>query len=413
MNVVLTTDLCNGGAAIACRRLRDGLRVAGCSAEWIAVRGRHPKATALEGYPDFLGLCLNRIAGRFACAGVCEAWARRRTWRRALRNRRPALVNCHNLHDALPFAALGDVPKDVPICLTLHDMWAISGYCCYSYDCDKFVAGCKGVCPQVGKWGKASCSPSQGWQQRQAFIEANRERVALVAPSRWLADLAKKRFGEIVRVDCIPNGLDTAVFRPLEEKTAVRKILGLDPSAHIILAGSQYPGDPRKDAASLVKAVADAHATRGTTIQVVMFGAAPDNCVPDDWIRVGPIGNEDQLNLYYNAADVFVHTSHADNLPNTLVEAIAAGTPCVTSAVGGCAEIVRDGKTGFVARKKDVEHLASCICCVLAMSAGEAAAMSQRCRDVALAEYSLERQAKAYLQLFEELSDSSGVSPIN
>jgi glycosyltransferase involved in cell wall biosynthesis len=66
---------------------------------------------------------------------------------------------------------------------------------------------------------------------------------------------------------------------------------------------------------------------------------------------------EEQVPVY-SAADVFVLPSHAENMPQTVVESLACGTPVVAFDVGGVPEIVRPGETGLLARLRDVEHLA-------------------------------------------------------
>ena len=414
--VLLVSDRDSGGAAIDSRRLRDGLVAEGISAEWLSARGNGLSgSTVAERHLGLVSLVLRRLGAKLRFSGRRQRKQAMSAWGQALGKmviaRRPTVLNLHNLHDAVSFEWVRSLPAEIPIVWTLHDMWPLTGYCCYSYDCEKYVDGCEGACPQIGKWGQVGRQPDAEWILRSSFFEKNKQRLAIVAPSRWLAQCAEKRLGGDIRVEHVPYGLDGSVFRPLEEKRAVRRILGLESEVPVILAGSQYPGDPRKGTHYLVAAVERVEAGRKGDLQVVVFGATPEGAVPAHWILAGSIDSEVVLNQYYNAADVFVMSSLMDNLPNTLVEATAAGTPCVAFDSGGCAEVVRDGDTGFVATYKNVDDLAACMCRVLAMSTGDKEVMSQRCRDVALAEYSLERQAKAYLKLFEEMTGESRPGP--
>jgi glycosyltransferase involved in cell wall biosynthesis len=58
--------------------------------------------------------------------------------------------------------------------------------------------------------------------------------------------------------------------------------------------------------------------------------------------------NQESVARYYEAADLYVHAAPADTFPNTILEALACGTPVVATAVGGIPEQVEDGQTGFL-----------------------------------------------------------------
>jgi glycosyltransferase involved in cell wall biosynthesis len=194
------------------------------------------------------------------------------------------------------------------------------------------------------------------------------------------------------------------VFRPIGNKIAVRQVLNLPLDGAIVLCGAQTVSDPRKGTRFLIDALKKIREKRRDSIKVVAFGYKPsDGTLPDDWVHTGTIHDEALLNLYYNAADVFVLPSLADNLPNTLIEATAAGTPSVTFDSGGCAEVVRDGANGFVARAGDAGHLAECIEKVLAMKDDQRLEMGEACRQIALREYDPKMQAQRYIELFESI----------
>jgi glycosyltransferase involved in cell wall biosynthesis len=106
------------------------------------------------------------------------------------------------------------------------------------------------------------------------------------------------------------------------------------------------------------------------------------------------------MNLCYSSADVFVLPTLADNLPLTLLEALAAGTPSVAFDTGGVPEVVRHMETGYLCRYKDSEDLARGIRTLL-MNANLMASMRPRCRDVATKEYAREVQARRYMEVYE------------
>jgi glycosyltransferase involved in cell wall biosynthesis len=105
----------------------------------------------------------------------------------------------------------------------------------------------------------------------------------------------------------------------------------------------------------------------------------------------------------YSCADLLVLPSVQDNFPNTALESLACGLPVVGFDVGGVPEIVRNDCTGMVVPAGNAQAFASAISDLLA-DAGRRDAMSRKCRRVAMKEYSLQVQAKRYLDLYSSLA---------
>ena len=74
----------------------------------------------------------------------------------------------------------------------------------------------------------------------------------------------------------------------------------------------------------------------------------------------GPLSRDQVLTLY-RAADAALSTSAWENLPHSVVEALAVGTPVVATAVGGVPEVVRDGENGLLVPAGDVDSIAGAI----------------------------------------------------
>ena len=105
---------------------------------------------------------------------------------------------------------------------------------------------------------------------------------------------------------------------------------------------------------------------------------------------------------YFQAADVYVHSAHTDNFPNTVLEALACGLPVVATAVGGIPKQVNDGETGFLTPPRDPLAMASRIDQLfidydLRKSMGERAVADARGR------FDLNRQVGAYLDWYAEI----------
>lgn len=68
--------------------------------------------------------------------------------------------------------------------------------------------------------------------------------------------------------------------------------------------------------------------------------------------------NEDEMNSFYNAIDVFVLPSYREGLPRSIIEAKCVGLPVVTTNIRGCRELVRDGVDGYIVEPGDSVGLA-------------------------------------------------------
>jgi glycosyltransferase involved in cell wall biosynthesis len=115
--------------------------------------------------------------------------------------------------------------------------------------------------------------------------------------------------------------------------------------------------------------------------------------------EVGYLSTSDLMRRCYVAADVFVSPTLADNLPVSLIEAAASGTPSVAFQVGGVPDIIRHKETGYLAKYKDSGDLANGIRWVLS-NESHRVSMGQRCRELAECEYSLDLEVERYLDLY-------------
>jgi glycosyltransferase involved in cell wall biosynthesis len=129
-------------------------------------------------------------------------------------------------------------------------------------------------------------------------------------------------------------------------------------------------------------------------------------------IFLGSIRDEERISHAYSAADLFLLPSAADNFPNTALESLACGLPVIGSNVGGIPEMVREGYTGLLVPPGDSQAFASAATLLLD-NPDRLRRMSANCRTVALQEYTLEVQAKRYLEIYDAmLSDRSRSSDL-
>lgn len=104
----------------------------------------------------------------------------------------------------------------------------------------------------------------------------------------------------------------------------------------------------------------------------------------------------------YNSVDLFVTPSLEDNLPNTIMEAMACGVPCVGFNVGGIPEMIGHKETGYVAEYKSAEDFADGIAWTLGRTRYEQ--LSKASRQKVIANYSEDKVAEQYIRLYQSLS---------
>jgi glycosyltransferase involved in cell wall biosynthesis len=248
---------------------------------------------------------------------------------------------------------------------------------------------------------------AKNWQLKRDIVK--RSRLGLVSPSRWLLEMIESTLplGEDLRARVIPNGVDTSVFHP-GDKGSARQALNLPPDATILLATAELLNDnPFKDFRTLREAMRAVAADRSGRLVLVALGEgrAIEPIPGVEAIGVPFIADPKRVALHYQAADVYVHAARAENLPLTIIEAMACGVAVVATDVGGIPELVVDGETGYLVSAGDVIALARSITSLLDEpfrrdQFGSAGAERARNR------FSLRQQADAYLGLYAELSQA-------
>jgi glycosyltransferase involved in cell wall biosynthesis len=283
----------------------------------------------------------------------------------------------------------------VPVIWTLHDAWAFTGGCHYTAGCENFKQQC-GKCPQLGSEREHDLSRSLWLRKRAAFEQLN---LIVVAPSRWLADMARQsNLFSGCKVEVIPNGLDTEIFKPMDKKDA-KAYLGVSQTNPVLLFGAVCLTDQRKGGDLLCEAITQLD----FPCTLLMFGEGRLPLVPTEFVTVktlGRVSDDSVLAVIYSAADVFICPSREDNLPNTVAEAFACGTPCAAFNVNGLPDMIDHKLNGWLAKSFDPVDLALGIRWLATNS--QSSQLQKAARNKALAEYSIAVMAERYGKLYAE-----------
>ncbi len=317
-----------------------------------------------------------------------------------------AKCNIINLHwISAGFLRIESLKKfNAPIVWTIHDMWPFTGGCHYNQDCTEFHGSC-GACPLLKSTRKFDLSRWVWKRKAKAWKDLN---LTIVSPSRWLAEQAKKSslFGGR-RIVCIPNGLDTHVFKPVKKEFA-REVLNIPKNKQLILFGcANAVSDKRKGFSHLVRAFSHLrHSSADLDIELVVFGSSQPEESTDLGFKTHYLGflhDDTTLSFAYAAADIFVASSEQDNLPNTVMESLACGTPCAAFNIGGMPDMIDHKGNGYLAKPFDPEDLANGILWVL-NKGKKTKELSVHSRYKAINEFDFRLQAQRYLELYNQVN---------
>lgn len=287
-----------------------------------------------------------------------------------------------------------------PIVWTMHDMWPCTGICHHARDCEKYHERC-GSCFFLHSKSNKDLSTSVFDKKEHIYINAN---ITFVGCSNWLANRAKQsKLLQGKSVLSIPNTLDTTIFYPQNKKNA-RQALGLPEDKRLLLFGALNVTDERKGVYYLIEALKNIHQRN---IELVVFGQIKEEIralLPIPVHSMGYLSEEKKIALLYSAVDLFVTSSLEENLPNTIMESMACGTPCVGFDIGGIPEMIDHLQNGYVARYKDVEDLYHGIEWILNNDKNKE--LSESCLKKVRSVYSEEAVIQKYISLYKKTLNS-------
>lgn len=299
---------------------------------------------------------------------------------------------------------LADLGK--PIVWTLHDMWGFTGGCHYSRGCTRYEQSC-GNCPCL-RWPGPRDLSNRIWRAKKRLLPAS---IQYVTCSRWLATIAQgSGLLHNAAVEAIPNPIDTELFKPGTRAAiaAFRQLHSIAPNGRVILFVAMKISEQRKGFHHLQNAL---HLVKkrmpDAPITVMVLGNAEEGireALPYPVHLLGMIRDQAALAAAYAAADLFVIPSLEDNLPNTVMEAIACGTPVAGFRTGGIPEMAEHLQHGFIAPPGDEQQLADGIEYILQLPENEYAGMRSKARQKALNAYAEPVIAARYFDLYRQVS---------
>lgn len=257
------------------------------------------------------------------------------------------------------------------------------------------------------RWWEGPDRRAQRWANRASYLLAHR----VVANSPAVADLLvrSERVGRH-RVVVVPNFLDAEAFAPPPPGWVDAAARELNLPDDRLVVGAVANLSPVKNHALLVEA-ADLLRHRWPRLHVVLVGA--DAGSQSELVaRVEQLGLADRVHFAgprpplpspHLLFDISVLTSRSEGLPNSVLEAMAAGRPIVATEVGAVADAVADGETGYLVPPGDPRALADRIDRLLA-DPGLRARLGARGAQVAGERYTAGAAVAALLRVYQDLA---------
>ena len=278
-----------------------------------------------------------------------------------------------------------------PIVWTLHDIFPAVGVLHFEsefYPVPDSLKEIDGFCRKV---------------KREGVLQV--ENLNIVAISKQMTDVCKK--SDVLKgfpITLIHNGVDTDVFHPYD-KIEARKRLGLPEDMKIFLFSANSLDDENKGLDRLIKALTKLCLPR---MMLVCIGLCRSKTFLSDVsfpIKVtGYVGSQEEIAEYYSASDFYLQCSKIESFGQTVIEAMACGTPVISTPCGVAPEIIQSFN-GILCDGFEAESLTSGITKALAKDYN-----SDMIRQYVLDNFKYEDIAGQYINLYKSILKDNGKS---
>ena len=413
--LIINTSERIGGAAIAANRLMDALRNNGIQAKML-VRDKQTENITVIGLKKSLWSIWQFVWERIVI-WKANHFKQHNLFAVDIANtgtdittypefKEADIIHLHWVNQGM--LSLKDLKKILqsgkPIVWTMHDMWPCTGICHHARECDKYHKECH-HCPYLYNGGAKKDLSHQTFKKKKELYQLSP--ITFITCSQWL----KERAGQSALLDQhpivhIPNPIKTNLFTP-RTKVEARQKCNLPTDKKLILFGSVKITDKRKGIDYFIescKILAEKHPELVNNLGVAVYGKESEqlkSLVPFQVYALDYISHEKELVNVYNAVDLYVTPSLEENLPNTIMEAMACGIPCVGFNVGGIPEMIDHLHNGYVADYKSAEDFANGIHWTLSES--EYQSLSEEARRKVTSSYSESTIAKKYIEVYNKI----------
>lgn len=401
----------SGGAAIAPFRLHEALSKEFLTENYFIVADKHSNypnvfETRRGSLQKFLERGTNYLLNRFGLQYYYFPFSTNKILEYT-HKLKPDVISLHNIHGGyFKIDLLNELSKMAPIVWTLHDMWAFTGSAAHTFGDESWKQMKSGR--DERKSYPAMGLNTGSWLLKQKKIIYSKANITFVTPSFWLQNLAKQSPVIINKtIYRIANGVDLNVFIPSTNKNEIREKFHIGSQDKIIaFSAKDIDDNPYKGGKDLINIMKTLNSSFQKEITVLLIGEGNVNLLSGfsnlNIIKTGYVHDEKLLASYLACADLYIYPTRADNLPNTLIEAIACGLPCITYDIGGCNEIIKSGYNGYLINPADINQFIDRIVDLLS-NKKRLLGFGINARNFAMQEFSISKTAKNYFNLFNSV----------
>ncbi|WP_414584982.1 glycosyltransferase [Scytonema sp. PCC 10023] len=314
------------------------------------------------------------------------------------------IVHFHDLYTSISPVTLALTSRRKPTFFTVHDCSAFTGGCLYPMGCEKFTTHCH-QCPQLPA-GKHKDKIPDRTREVQAIKRwvSRHFNIRYIFPSHWMVQQAQQALKFKISPTVIPNAIDLKPF-PSVTKTQIKINLNISESRKVIVISAHVLDDLRKGVKYAVTAL---QSVRDLSPFVLIVGFCNDELKQAleglEFREMGYISDPSFLAKVYSAADIMLFCSLADNLPLTVLEAMAGSTPVVGFSTGGVPEMIQTGHNGILVEPTNQQALNQAL--RQALLSVNLEAMGQQARKDIENNFSKAAFVERHLQLYQDFKHS-------
>lgn len=435
MKILMVCTFAHGGAAIAARRQKEALRMAGIECSLVSIREnptRTTSSTMRNGDEIFIDVpasawsysgritsayCANNrspLSNTWFSFWPCQTFFEEELLKVCLDYE---VIHFHWISQMVSSWLLSKLRLHKRrIVITGHDMNHFTGGCHYSAGCLKFKEACES-CPQL-LTDPLDLVKYSYLAKLESFSNIS---ATWIFPSIWLANLFRasrlfdKEKPESCKVlyNCINT--DRFVYLPESIRQEKRNLLGFSDDDLIYVAGAADNSELRKgfdyiesSIKNLSKVLKNRQYSRKCCIVVTFGRGNPDLTLHTPYIKHLHLGqiNEEKVTELLQIADLLIFPSIEENFSNLILESLMCGCPVLAFRIGGVPDVVIDGKNGWIvdqiSHEQFSEKLAST---VRAETLKEMRDSTQKWRDQFHKKYSYNQIANELIAVYKNTAD--------
>lgn len=323
---------------------------------------------------------------------------------RLIKSWQPDVVHLHNIHGYyLGLQALAATLKaaDIPVIMTVHDLWPMTGHCAVPGACTAYAAGCSGRCPS------AKCYPSTMFRSNAPGNLRNKSQafsaipnLHLVAPSHYILHSLAQSYLSHKPTTLISNGLDLNRFSPTSQ-----------PRSGVLAVARRWTLDKGIDQLIALRHLLSPH------IPIYIAGKTPRNKLPYGITSLGLLTPDQMVNAYRTAKVVVIPT-RGESFCMTRAEALACDTPVVAYNTGAGADLLTPYSThtpgqahhptlspedpGYSITPGDIAAMARAV-----QYLHDTPRKPDTCRRLAVEHYERSKMHLAYLDLYSKITSAT------